>query len=250
MSHRSYRLHTFAALLLLASASAVRAQPAKDKGPDFSARGGEYSVLNNLMMSGDNKVEYVGTEPAEAYGVKYRAARFRVRTGVYLTVAGKEWCADDGSCSINEQAEFEVLVGLDAGDEVHDQMLKRIHDYWSANKPRKWMKADAAEHLNYKHGRYIMFLALPGPYGGARSKRLVWVDGKVIKFEFKRFLHSPAAYGNGMDLAHGGQALENFVGSGIRLRVGGVDIQARQMKGSFREEFFKLYNGGAFGGAS
>jgi hypothetical protein len=42
----------------------------------------------------------------------------------------------------------------------------------------------------------------------------------------------------------GYEALEFFVGSGIRLRVGGVDIQARQMKGSFREEFLKLYNGG------
>ena len=248
MNHRSYWLHAVVAILLLASVSA--AQPAKDKGPDFSVRGGEYSVLNNLLMSGDNKVEYVGTEQTEAYGVKYTAARFRVLTGVYISADGKDQCADDGTCQVKEDAEFSVLVGLDAGDEVHDRMLKRIHDYWAMNKPRKWMKADADEHLNYKNGKYVMFLALPRPYMRARSKRLVWVDGKVIQFEFRRFLHSPSQYGNGYENAKGGEALENFVGSGIRLRVGGIDIQARQMKGSFREEFFKLYNGGAFGGAS
>jgi hypothetical protein len=248
MKFRTYRLHTVVAILLLASAA--RAQPAKVKGPDYSLRGGEYSVLNNLMLYGVEKVEYVGTEETKAYGVKYTAARFRVITGVYLSASGKDECADEGTCQVKEDAEFSVLVGLDESDKIHDQMLKRIHDYWSANKPIKWKKADADEHVNYKDGQYVMFLVLPRKYMKARSKSLVWVDGKVIKFEFRRFLHAPSGYGNGYDLAKGGEALENFVGSGIRLRVGGVEIQARQMKGSFREEFFKLYDGGAFGGAS
>jgi hypothetical protein len=251
MSYRSYGLRAFVAILLLASASAAQAQTDIDKGPDYSVRGGEYSVLNNLMIYGENKVEYVGTERTEAYGVKYTAAKFLVRTGVNITAYGQERCPDDGRCDVSEQAEFEVLVGLDAGDEVHDRMLERIHDYWSANKPIKWKKADADEHLNYKDGKYIMFRALPGPHSRARSKRLVWVDGKVIKFEFKRFLPNPASYINRIEQAYRkDEALENFVGSRIRIRVGGVDIQARQMKGSFRKEFFKLYDGRAFGGAS
>jgi hypothetical protein len=45
MSHRSYRLHTVVAILLIASASAAQAQPTKDKGPDYSVRGGEYHAL-------------------------------------------------------------------------------------------------------------------------------------------------------------------------------------------------------------
>ena len=252
MSHRSYRLHTVVAILLLTSASAAQAQPAKDKGPDYSVRGGEYSVLNNLMLYGVEKVEYVGTERAEAYGVKYTAAKFLVNSEVRVTGSGEEVCSGNESrCDLVQLAQFEVLVGLDAADEVHDRMLQRIHDYWSANKPFKWRKADADEHLNYKDGKYIMFQALPGPYGVVRSKRLVWVDGKVIKFEFRRFLRTAYSglYKNLSGRFTENEALENFVGSRIRLRVGGISIQPRQMKGSFREEFFRQYNGGAFGGA-
>jgi hypothetical protein len=253
MKHRNYRLYTVVAILLLAAASATQAQPDKDKGPDYSVRGGEYSVLNNLMMHGVEKVEYVGAEPAEAYGVNYTAAKFLVNSEVRVTGSGEEVCSGSEShCDLVQLAQFEVLVGLDAADRVHDRMLQSVHDYWSDNKPFKWKKADALEHLNYKDGKYIMFQALPGPYGLVRSKRLVWVDGKVIKFEFKRFLRTASSglYKNLSGRFTENEALENFVGSVIRLRVGGVSIQPRQMKGSFRAEFLKLYDGGAFGGAS
>lgn len=244
MRQRSYLLHTVVAMLLLAPASAVQAQTAKVKGPDYSLKGGEYSVLNNLMMYGVDSIEYVGTEQTEAYGVKYTAAKFRVQAGVHVSGYGKDMCPDEGRCDRGAKVEFEVLVGPDASGKIHDRMLKRIHDYWAANNPRKWSKVDAAEHLNYKDGKYVMFEALHGRFLGPRAKRLVWVEGKVIKFNFKRFL-----YGDN-NRYNEDEALENFVGGGIRLRVGGVDIQLRQMKGSFSKEFFKLYNEGAFRVAS
>lgn len=243
MSHGGYRLHTVVAILLLASASASRAQPAKDKGPDYSVRGGEYSVLNNLMMYEADKFEYVSTVQAEAYGVKYTAAKFLVQARVSVMADGEEGYGEKyGRHTVGATAEFEVLVGLDPSGEIHDRMLKRIYDYWAANKPGKRSKVDAAEHLNYKDGEYVMFLALRGRFLEPRAKRLVWVDGKVIKFGFRRFLYG--------DEYNEDEALENFVGSGIRLRVDGVSIQPKQMKGSFGREFFRLYNGGAFGGAS
>ena len=253
MGHKDYRLYTVVALLLLACASAAQAQAAKDKGPDYSIRGGEFSALNNLMLYGVEKVEYVGTERTEAYGLKYTASKFLVNSEVRVTGTGKEVCSGiESDCVLVQLAQFEVLVGHDAADEVHDRMLQSVHDYWSANKPFKWRKADAIEHLNYKDGQYIMFQALPGPYGFLQSKRLVWVDGKVIKFEFKGFLRtaSEGIYKNLSGRSTENEALENFVGSGIRLRVGRVSIQPRQMKGSYRAEFFKLYNSGAFRGAS
>ena len=159
---------------------------------------------------------------------------------------------NESRCDLIQLAQFEVLVGLDAADAVHDRMLQSVRDYWSANKPLKWRKADAIDHLNYKDGQYIMFQALPGPYGFVRSKRLVWVDGKVIKFEFRRFLRTAfsGVFKNLSGRYTENEALENFVGSVIRLRVGSVSIQPRQMKGSFRPEFLKLYDAGAFRGAS
>ncbi len=50
MNYRSYGLHTVVAILLLASASAAQAQPAKVKGHHYYAKGVEYIVLNNLML--------------------------------------------------------------------------------------------------------------------------------------------------------------------------------------------------------
>jgi len=67
-------------------------------------------------------------------------------------------------------------------------MLRRVHAYWSANKPGHKKKVDAEEHLNYKDGEYMMFRELRGEISPkTRAKRLVWVDGKFIKFQFKRF---------------------------------------------------------------
>ncbi len=253
MRQRNSWTHTIVAMLVFASASAAQAQSAKDKGPDYSVRGGEYSVLNNLMLHGVEKVEYVGTEPAEAYGIKYTAAKFLVNSEVRVTGSGEEVCSGNEShCDLIQLTQFEVLVGLDAGDAIHDRMLRSVREFWSANKPFKLRKADAIEHLNYKDGRYIMFQALPGPYRLMRSKRLVWVDGKVIKFEFRRFLRTAyeGLYKNLSGRLTENEALENFAGSVIRLRVGGVSIQPRQMKGSFRGEFLKLYEEGKFAGAS
>ena len=246
-------LLTVVAILLLTSAAAVHAQSAKEKGPDYSVRGGEYGVLNNLLLRGVEKVEHVGTERTEAYGVKYAAAKFLVNSEVRVTGSGEEVCSSNEShCDLMQLAQFEVLVGLDPEDEIHDRMLQGVHDYWSVNKPFKLRKADTSEHLNYKDGKYIMFQAPLGPYGLVRSKTLVWVDGKVIRFEFKRFLRTAyeGLYKNLSGPFTANEALENFVGSVVRFRVGGVSIQLRQMKGSFRAEFFKLYNGGSFGGAS
>jgi len=119
-------------------------------------------------------------------------------------------------------------------------MLKNIRDYWALNKPGKRRKVDAPDHLNYKDGEYVMFLALRGRFLEPRAKRLVWADGKVIKFEFRRFLHG--------DKYNEDDALENFVGSCIRVRVGKVAFQLKQMKGAFREEFFEQYNKRVFKG--
>ena len=91
MTYRSYRLHTVVAILLLISTSATPAQTSKDKGPDYSARGGAYSVLNNLMMYGVEKVEYVGTQQTEAYGLKYTAAKFLVNSEVRSRVPARKF---------------------------------------------------------------------------------------------------------------------------------------------------------------
>jgi hypothetical protein len=243
-------------VLFTASAGVARAQPPKFKGHDHSLQGGEYAVLNNLLLrdNGD-EVVYAGREQVNVYSRQYEASKFVVATRVFVTVSGQSECFNADTkpfdpCQAPKEAEVEVFVGLDERGEIHDTMLRHVHDFWSATEVRSWKKAaEATEHLNYKDGEYILFQELRGAtYPHTRAKRLVWVDGKFIKFEFKRFKGGGTyadSYVSKIPLNRD-EALENFVGMGIEVRPRAVKIQPRRMRGSFREQFFRLYRSRAF----
>ncbi len=248
----SYRLYIIVALLLAAAAVAGAQIPPPFKGPDNSLRGGEYAVLNNLLLrDGRDKLVYAGRERVMVYGKQYEAAKFVVDTGVYVSVSGFAECLYDHvafqPCKTTKWAEIEVYVGLDEAGEIHDTMLQRIHAYWSAHKPKAGKKVDAEEHLNYKDGEYMMFQVLRGErWLKTRAQRLVWVDGKFIKFQFKRFTLGDT-YSDVVDIPlDKDEGLESFFGMGTYVRPRALKIQPQRMKGAFRAEFFRLYESGAF----
>lgn len=242
-----YRLCVLAALLL-ALACVAQSQSTGYKGPDYARRGGVYSVLNNVLLHDVDSVEYAGTADVSAYGNVYKASKFVVESRVMVKGYGAGACLSQyKTCEVLKTAEFELYVGLDETGELHDLMLKKIYDYWRANTPGKGKKLDVDEHLNYRDGEYLMFQALRSESNrDPRAKRLVWIDGKFIKFNFKRFTEKDAYNSAGFSLFNEDEALENFVGTIVSLRSGAVIIQPKQMKGSFREEFFRQYERGAF----
>lgn len=252
-----YRPVIFVALFIVPAVGvwAQQPPPPKFKGPDNSLRGGEYAVLDNLLLRDSrDKLVYAGREQVEVYGKLYDASKFVVDARVSVTVSGQSECINADTkpfdaCQTSKDAEVEVFVGLDEGGEIHDTMLRYVHDFWAMTEASSWKKVETTEHLNYKDGEYIMFQELRGrTYPYTRAKRLVWLDGKFIKFEFRRFKDGGTytdAYVSKIAL-NKDEALESFVGMGINVRAGGVEIQPRRMKGSFRKEFLRLYQSGAF----
>jgi hypothetical protein len=250
----SYRSCFLFLLMLLVPVSVARAQPAKVKGPDYSLEGGPYAVLNNLLFSSASRVEYLGVEPMAAYGFKLDAAKFIVESEVTVTQPG--WFPTGSGCDptvsndppkTTERAEFEVSVGLDQNDAVHDEMLRRIYWYWLSNKPFRWRQVNVDEHLTYKDGRYLMFLAGSDRSGWARVRTLLWVDGKVVKFRFKEFKNMGKGFWARLQPSPD-EALNDFVGR-IGVRTGGVKLHTRLMGGSFRKEFLKQHANGTFKGS-
>lgn len=249
------RLSIFVALFLAAAAGAQAQEPAaKIKGPDYSLRGGEYAVLDNLRLHGVDKFEYVGRDRVDVYGKMREASVFLAKARVEVSASGPSACGLDKepleSCRTMRPAEVKIYVGEDESGEIHDLMLRKVYEFWALNEVGSRKKAETAEHLNYKDGEYIMFQALYGPGSGRwgpRAKRLVWVGGKFYKFVFKQFTRDETFWDYGTFSFNTDEALEGFVGTGTYFTTSGnVRIQPRQMKGSFRKEFFRLYNQGAF----
>jgi hypothetical protein len=219
--------------------------------PDQSLRGGEYALLNNLLMQRVERVEYAGREQTYVYGKPYEASKFVVYTTVTVTVTGPRECLPDHQplqpCDGYKDAEIEVYVGRDEAGEIHDEMLRRVHSYWTANKPGRGKKAETDEHLNYVGGEYVMFQETPGDTDARRrAKRLVWVDGKFFKFNLRRFTPRETIDDIAQSPLSKDEGLEYFVSKKLYVRPRAARIRPERMRGAFREEFFRLYGAGAF----
>jgi len=60
---------------------------------------------------------------------------------VFVTVSGQSECFNADTkpfdpCQAPKEAEVEVFVGLDERGEIHDTMLRHVHDFWSATEVR------------------------------------------------------------------------------------------------------------------
>lgn len=241
------RRHVCLVLLLCTAAASASAQGKKANNPDHSLRGGEYAALRNLLLHDAGRVEFAGAEPVLVYGKRYEASMFVVESRVTVPAYDSVRCSEGQLCPATEWAEFELLVGADAAGEVHDAMLKRIHERVSGG-PSRRREADAEEHLSYKGGEYLMFqIPLTADVLGRGPKRVVWVDGKFIVFRFRRFLFQQGYTHMGVNVPYDrNEALENFINMRVTLRSNGVKLPTKRMSGAARREFLRLYEKGAF----
>jgi len=230
-----------------ARAGGAQLKDAPKKGPDYSLRGGEYAVLNNLLMHDADRVEFAGAEPVAVYGKRFEASKFVVESRVTVPAYDSVRCSEGQSCPATERAEFEVFVGRDASGEIHDEMLRKIHERLSDKPPRR-RDAYAEEHLSHKGGEYLMFQApLAAGLPGLGPRWVVWVDGKLFVFKFRKFLFQQGYTHMGVNVPYDkNEALENFVNMRVTLRSNGVKLPTRRMSGPARREFLRLYEKGVF----
>ena len=212
-------------LLILIVLSFAFASPVVAGHKDYSKRGGEYSILENLRLKA-KKVEYVGKESVTLFGKEYPASKFEVSANITVQTS------DNGTFSGTFEdvvANYEILVGQDSSNEVHDAFLKTIYDFWSTNPTNGTVTSEYQLTLK-KNGEYLMF-APPSVY--EKQYYIVWIDGKFMKLSFKSF---PNRSGWG--------ALQELWGKVSRFYVGKTKIEPEFMVNSFPEEFLKLYREG------
>jgi hypothetical protein len=195
-------------------------------GKDYSKLGGEYALLNNLRFNA-KKVEYTGKEKLVLFGREYTASKFIVSARITVQTS------DNGTFSgtfENADAFYELLVGLDESNEIHDAMLKSIYDFWST-KPKDSISTSDYQFTLKKNGDYLMFAP---PIGFDRQYYLVWVDGKFIKASFREFGKNQGGWG----------ALSGLWSNVLKFRIGKSKIEPEFMVDEFPEQFLQLFKQG------
>jgi hypothetical protein len=192
---------------------------------DYSKRGGEYSILENLRIAA-KRVEYTGKQNVSLFGKDYPASEFEISANITVQTS------DNGTFSGTFEdvvANYEVLVGVDSSNEVHDAFLKTIYDFWSTHEINGITTSEYNLTLK-KTGEYLMFAP---PSGLEKQFYLVWINGKFIKASFKSFKDRD-----------GWGALQMLWEKVLRFNVGKTKIEPEFMVNSFPEEFLKLYREG------
>lgn len=192
---------------------------------DYSKRGGEYLILKDIRLA-VSKVNYLEKRSVEVEGHNYEASVFHIRCRVKIQTIESY----DPSSNVFEDlvAEYELIVGYDGENRIHDKLLHDIHEFWTTH-PRD-NSVTSEQGLTYKNGSYLMYdrLTVPG---------LVWFDGKFLRLEFKHFLDKKKS---------GFGAEQNFWADKIRLYHNGKRIPFYAMVNGLQEEFIRLYDQGKF----
>ena len=191
---------------------------------DYSKRGGEYSILENLRLKAKN-VEFVGKESITLFGKEYPASKFEVSANITVQTS----CNTFSGTFEEVVANYEILVGRDSSNEVHDAFLKTIYDFWSTNPTNGTVTSDYQLTLK-KSGEYLMFAP---PSGYEKQYYVVWIDGKFMKLSFKSFQDK-----------EGWGAVSSLWDEVVRFNVGKTKIEPEFMVNSFPEEFLKFYREG------
>ena len=193
---------------------------------DFSKQGDEYRILENLRIDAKS-VEFAGTSRFSILGKEYPASKFNVSASVFVQTV---CCDRPDDAWGNVIANFEILVGRDDSNEIHDAFLKNIYDFWSTNPTDG--RYVSQYNLTLKNDNYLMFMA-PSTHDSNEQYHIVWIDGKYMKIIFKSFRDKDGA-----------GVIDSFWQKNIKFYVGKNRIKPAFMVNSFPDEFLKLYKAG------
>jgi hypothetical protein len=221
MRNKPFVLFSLITFSLLFSSSAL----AKHK--DHSKRGGEYSILENVRLNA-KKVEYVGPTQINLLGKEYPASKFEIASNITVQTS----CNGTYSGTFEHViANYELIVGRDESNEVHDTFLKEVYKFWSSN-PTNGTVISQYNLTLKKSGEYLIFMA-PSSHDVNQQYYAVWIDGKFIKASFKSFRDR-----------EGWGALQELWENVLRFYVGKTKIEPELMVNEFPEEFLRLYKEG------
>ncbi|HRH40820.1 MAG TPA: hypothetical protein PKY82_04185 [Pyrinomonadaceae bacterium] len=212
-----FKLFIFAFLLLIPTFNVLAGFE------DFSKKGGEYQILENLRINAKS-IEYKEKSNFTILGKEFSASKFEVEASVFVQTV---CCDRPDDAWGNVFARYEIFVGKDDSNIAHDLFLKKIYDFWSTTPTDG--RYTSQYNLTLKDNDYLMFMA-PSSHDINEQYHLVWIDGKYMKIIFKNFRDKDGA-----------GATDSFWEKNIRFYVGKNKITPKFMVNEIPDEFLKLY---------
>lgn len=193
---------------------------------DYSKRGGEYTILKNIRLKA-GKVNFLEKRQVEILGKSYEASVFLVRSTV--TVQTVE--SPVGGIFEDLTTEFELIVGEDKQDEIHDKLIEQVHARLVEMSDDDFIFDQPRMGVTYKNGSYLIFT------GSFYLPDLVWSEGKFTQVKFIRYLNK----------TKGGLGSEqDFWENKIRFYPNGIKLLIKPMLRESKGEFLRLYEEGKF----
>jgi hypothetical protein len=191
---------------------------------DYSKKGGEFQILKNIRLKA-SKVDFVEKRRVGVFGKNYDVSVFLVRATV--TIQTEESYV--GGVFEKLTSEFELMVGEDKENEIHDKLINQIYALLIENPKEDFVFQDID--LTYKNGSYLIFS------GKIYMPELVWSEGKFVQVKFKRFLDKTK---------NGFGSTQSFWADKIRFYPNGEKLRLRLSMREFKSEFLRLYKEGKF----
>ncbi len=217
---------TFRILLLLLMMNVILTITCFAGHRDYSKRGAEYSVLNGIRLK-VNKISFFEKRLVSVEGFDLSASVFKVRSNV--TIQTRESVVSEGSAWEDLDVEYELIVGNDNSNHLHDKLIEDIHRFWLTHPLDNSVTGDKNVTLN--DGTYLIFTGRWPPPDA------VWFDGRFVIVKFSRFL----------DKNKGGFGAEQSFWEGkIRFYDGKKRVKLEFLVNGRQAEFLRLYDSGRF----
>ena len=160
-------------------------------------------------------------------GLRLGASVFSLNTTV--TIQTVESVVSQGSVWEDLDAEYELIVGDDVENKLHNKLINDIYQFWLTN-PRD-NSVVGEKNVTLRKGSYLIFSGHPYP-------DLVWFGNRFVKIEFKRFTN-PKKSGLGAE--------QSFWESTIRFYdTNNKRVKLEYLVNGLQEEFLRWYKAGEF----
>lgn len=193
---------------------------------DYSKRGGEYLILKDTRLAA-SKVDFVEKRSVVIEGREYQASVFRVRCRV--TIQTQESYISSGSVWEDLVTEYELVVGNDTENLIHNKLISDIYEFLSTNIDKPFYPNFDAT-LSYRNGSYVIYDRLHIP-------RVVWFDGRFLQLKFLHFAEKKKS---------GFGAEPGFWEDKVRFMANGEKIPRTAMVNGLQHDFLRMYKQGNF----
>lgn len=192
---------------------------------DYSSLGGEFVILKNIRLD-VSKISFSEKRSVMVEGLPFDASVFSVKANV--TIQTKESYVGNYSTFEDLDTEYELVVGFDVNNKLHDKLIDDIYQFWIVNPLDNSVVGD--KNVTFRDSSQLIF-------SGKGYPNLVWFDGRFVKIQFKKFLNTKKS---------GLGAEQSLWDDKIRFYDGKKRVKLEYLENGLQAEFLRWYKAGKF----